>query len=118
MNPDLVRNYLTGLQDRLCATLEEVDGKAKFITDEWQRAEGGGGRTRVIAGGAVIEKGGVAFSDVRGHALPPSATIARSNSSPSIVGRAASPRLVTREPSRTEPSGRHRRQKRHRQMMI
>ena len=43
MNPDLVRNYLTSLQDRLCATLEEVDGKAKFITDEWKRAEGGGG---------------------------------------------------------------------------
>ena len=65
MNPDLVRNYLTSLQDRLCATLEEVDGQAKFITDEWQRAEGGGGRTRVIAGGAVIEKGGVAFSAAR-----------------------------------------------------
>ena len=61
MNPDLVRNYLTGLQDRLCATFEAVDGQAKFITDEWQRAEGGGGRTRVIAGGAVIEKGAVAF---------------------------------------------------------
>ena len=45
MNPDLVRNYLTSLQDRLCATLEEVDGKAKFITDEWKRAEGGGGRS-------------------------------------------------------------------------
>ena len=55
MNPDLVRNYLTGLQDRLCAILEEVDGKARFITDEWKRAEGGGGRIRVIAGGAVIE---------------------------------------------------------------
>jgi coproporphyrinogen III oxidase len=83
MNPDLVRNYLTGLQDRLCATLEEVDGKARFITDEWQRAEGGGGRTRVIAGGSVIEKGGVAFSDVRGHALPPSATLAR----PDLAGK-------------------------------
>ena len=39
MNPDLVRNYLTGLQDRLCAIIEEVDGKAKYHTDEWQRAE-------------------------------------------------------------------------------
>ena len=55
MNPDLVRNYLTSLQDRLCATLEEVDGQAKFITDEWKRAEGGGGRTRVIAGGTTSE---------------------------------------------------------------
>ena len=60
MNPDLVRNYLTGLQDRLCATIEAVDGQAKFITDEWQRAEGGGGRTRVIAGGSVIENAAAA----------------------------------------------------------
>ena len=57
MNPDLVRNYLTGLQDRLCATFEEVDGKAKFISDEWQRAEGGGGRTRVIADIRASEEG-------------------------------------------------------------
>ncbi len=83
MNPEIVRSYLVGLQDRLCATIEEVDGQAKYLTDEWKRAEGGGGRTRVIAGGTVIEKGGVAFSDVRGHALPPSATIAR----PELAGK-------------------------------
>ncbi|NBR42991.1 MAG: coproporphyrinogen III oxidase [Verrucomicrobia bacterium] len=83
MNLDLVRNYLLGLQDRLCALMEEVDGKAKYHTDEWKRAEGGGGRTRVIAGGTVLEKGGVAFSDVRGHALPPSATLAR----PDLAGK-------------------------------
>jgi len=83
MNPELVRSYLVGLQDRLCAIIEEVDGKAKYITDEWTRAEGGGGRTRVISGGAVMEKGGVAFSDVRGSKLPPSATHNR----PELAGR-------------------------------
>jgi len=83
MNPDLVRDYLTGLQDRICASMEAVDGRARYRTDDWKRAEGGGGRTRVIADGAVLEKGGVAFSDVRGHALPPSATAAR----PELAGR-------------------------------
>ena len=102
MNPDLVRNYLTGLQDRLCATLEEVDGQAKFITDEWQRAEGGGGRTRVIAGGAVIEKGGVAFSDVRGHALPPSATLAR----PELAAKAFAPWASRSSSIRSIPTAR------------
>ena len=61
MNPELVRSYLVGLQDRLCGLIEEVDGKAKYITDEWTRAEGGGGRTRVISGGTVMEKGGGSF---------------------------------------------------------
>lgn len=83
MNPELVRSYLVGLQDRLCGIIEGVDGKAKYITDEWTRAEGGGGRTRVISGGAVMEKGGVAFSDVRGSKLPPSATHNR----PELAGR-------------------------------
>ena len=83
MNPELVRSYLIGLQDRLCGLIEEVDGKAKYITDEWTRAEGGGGRTRVISGGTVMEKGGVAFSDVRGSKLPPSATHSR----PELAGR-------------------------------
>ncbi len=83
MNPELVRSYLVGLQDRICGLIEEVDGKAKYITDEWTRAEGGGGRTRVISGGTVMEKGGVAFSDVRGSKLPPSATHSR----PELAGR-------------------------------
>jgi len=87
MNPELVRSYLVGLQDRLCGIIEGVDGKAKYLTDEWTRAEGGGGRTRVIPGGAVMEKGGVAFSDVRGSKLPPSATHNR----PEPAGRGSPP---------------------------
>lgn len=84
MNPETVRAYLMELQDRLCAQMESVDGMAKFQEDIWQRPEGGGGRTRVVSNGKVLEKGGVAFSDVRGHALPPSATVAR----PELAGHA------------------------------
>jgi coproporphyrinogen III oxidase len=52
--------FIRNLQDKICRTLEELDGKAKFSEDEWQRAEGGGGGlTRVIQNGAVFEKGGV-----------------------------------------------------------
>jgi coproporphyrinogen III oxidase len=58
--------YIHDLQDRICAALEKADGKAKFIEDAWQRPEGGGGKTRVIANGAVIEKGGVNTSVVYG----------------------------------------------------
>lgn len=59
--------YIEGLQNRICTALEECDGKAKFIDDQWQRAEGGGGKTRVISGGNVFEKGGVNTSVVFGN---------------------------------------------------
>lgn len=58
--------YIHDLQNRICAVLEEVDGKATFMEDQWQRPEGGGGKTRVIADGAVFEKGGVNTSVVFG----------------------------------------------------
>lgn len=61
--------YIQKLQDQICAALEQCDGEAKFKEDLWQRAEGGGGRTRVIENGAVFEKGGVNISAVHG-ALP------------------------------------------------
>lgn len=54
------------VQDYICGNLEVLDGKAKFHEDLWQRAEGGGGRTRVIQRGNVFEKGGVNFSEVYG----------------------------------------------------
>ncbi len=56
------------LQDKICAALEDIDGKAKFEEDPWQRPGGGGGRTRVIQNGNVFEKGGVNFSEVFGPA--------------------------------------------------
>lgn len=58
--------FIHDLQDRICAALEAADGKEKFREDKWEREEGGGGRTRVIAGGNVFEKGGVNTSVVYG----------------------------------------------------
>jgi len=59
-------NFIHNLQDEICAGLESVDGKAKFIEDKWERTGGGGGKTRVISGGNVFEKGGVNTSVVFG----------------------------------------------------
>lgn len=59
-------DYIHDLQNRICAALEEADGKAKFIEDKWERPEGGGGKTRVITNGNVFEKGGVNTSVVFG----------------------------------------------------
>jgi coproporphyrinogen III oxidase len=77
--PDVeaVKRYLLDLQARICAALEQEDGGARFVEDVWQREAGGGGITRVIADGAVLEKGGVAFSHVHGTQLPPSASAHR-----------------------------------------
>lgn len=72
-----VRGYLLELQDRICAALESEDGAGRFREDTWQRPEGGGGRSRVLAEGAVFEKAGVGFSHVRGASLPASATAHR-----------------------------------------
>lgn len=58
--------FIHDLQNRICAALEEADGQAKFFEDQWQRPEGGGGKTRVIANGKVFEKGGVNTSIVYG----------------------------------------------------
>lgn len=63
-----ITNFFTGLQDRICQALEEADGDGRFREDNWERAEGGGGRTRIIENGTVIEKGGVLFSAVHGPA--------------------------------------------------
>ena len=72
-----VKEYLLGLQERICQRLEAVDGRASFIRDSWDRPEGGGGISRVMADGGVIEKGGVNFSHVMGDTMPASATAHR-----------------------------------------
>ncbi|MBM3346190.1 MAG: oxygen-dependent coproporphyrinogen oxidase [Betaproteobacteria bacterium] len=103
--PEEVRDWLAGLQDRIVAGLEALDGNA-FRVDRWQRGAGGenggcggagndpasgalsslggGGDSRIIEEGNLFERGGVAFSHVRGAKLPPSATAAR----PELAGRA------------------------------
>ncbi len=78
-----VRDYLLNLQDIICQAIEKLDGEARFREDEWTREEGGGGRARVLEGGAVFEKAGINFSHVHGSELPPSATAAR----PELAGR-------------------------------
>lgn len=72
-----VKQYLLGLQDQICATLEAFEPEVRFVEDLWLREEGGGGRTRVLTEGQVIEQGGVNFSHVSGFSLPPSATAKR-----------------------------------------
>jgi coproporphyrinogen III oxidase len=66
LSKETIAEWFKGLQDNICKSLEECDGKAKFQEDLWTRPEGGGGRTRVIQKGNVFEKGGVNFSAVEG----------------------------------------------------
>jgi len=81
-NSNAVRDYLKGLQSRIVSEMEAIDGK-RFLADEWKRAEGGGGLTRIVEEGNVLERAGVGFSDVTGTKLPPSASAHR----PEIAGR-------------------------------
>ena len=83
MNVTPVRDYLLGLQDRIVARLETIE-RAKFRRDAWTRDEGGGGVSRLIEQGNVLERGGVLFSDVTGDKLPGSASAHR----PELAGRA------------------------------
>lgn len=76
---DAVYHYLQGLQDRITSALGERDAGAQFHEDSWEREAGGGGRSRVIEGGELFEKGGVNFSHVMGDELPPSASASRPN---------------------------------------
>lgn len=63
---DKFYRYIENLQDTITSKLEQLDGKARFREDFWERPEGGGGRTRVIENGGVFEKGGVNISAVHG----------------------------------------------------
>lgn len=78
-----VQTFLMALQDQICQQLQQADGGAEFIEDAWQRAEGGGGRSRVLTGGAVFEQAGVNYSHVYGAQMPASATAHR----PELAGR-------------------------------
>lgn len=80
---DAVKNHLLTLQQAICNELAAEDGGAEFISDSWQRPEGGGGTSRVLANGKVFEKAGVNFSHVMGASMPASATAHR----PELAGR-------------------------------
>ena len=77
-----IAEYLRDLQGRIVAELERLDG-GRFRTDTWGRKGGGGGISRVIEDGALLERGGVNFSHVMGENLPPSASAGR----PEVAGR-------------------------------
>jgi coproporphyrinogen III oxidase len=77
-----IRDYFTGLQDRIIGELEAVEG-APFLRDAWDRPQGGGGISRLIEDGKVFERGGVNFSHVKGEQMPASATAHR----PELAGR-------------------------------
>jgi len=70
MTKDDVAREMRELQDFICGKLEKLDGTGKFVEDKWERSEGGGGRTRIMDSGALIEKGGVNFSEVHGEVTP------------------------------------------------
>lgn len=82
-NKEAVKDFLLNLQNSICAALEVSDGSGRFHEDTWQREEGGGGRSRVLVDGDIIEKGGVNFSHVMGESMPASATAHR----PELAGR-------------------------------
>ncbi len=82
-----VKAYLLSLQQDICDQLEQVDGKARFIKDEWQKPDNSGnGITRVLTNGTVFEQAGVNFSIVHGNNMPASATALR----PELAGRSFS----------------------------
>ncbi len=83
ISPEAVEEYLRGLQDRITEALAQADGAGRFHEDLWQRAEGGGGRSRVLNQGAVFEQAGINYSDVQGARLPPAASTQR----PELAGR-------------------------------
>ncbi|MCY4181716.1 MAG: oxygen-dependent coproporphyrinogen oxidase [Gammaproteobacteria bacterium] len=83
IDTEAVKQFLLDTQENICARLAGEDGEAGFITDRWDRGDGGGGVSRVLSEGAVFEKAGVNFSHVFGKSLPPSATATR----PELAGR-------------------------------
>ncbi|HIF9236136.1 TPA: oxygen-dependent coproporphyrinogen oxidase [Photobacterium damselae] len=83
IDKEAVKTFLLQLQDQICRALEQQDGVAQFEQDDWQREQGGGGRTRVLRHGQVFEQAGVNFSHVFGVEMPASATAYR----PELAGR-------------------------------
>ncbi|SHM15314.1 oxygen-dependent coproporphyrinogen oxidase [Hymenobacter psychrotolerans] len=72
---DTVAEWMRQFQDWLCQQLEAADGLGRFQEDAWQHHGGGGGRSRVLTQGNIIEKGGVNFSAVQGTMSEQSARV-------------------------------------------
>ncbi len=82
-NIETVKRYLIKLQDNICEALQKEESVAGFEEDQWTYPGGGGGKTRVMAGGETFEQAGVNYSYVRGDTLPAAATAQR----PELTGR-------------------------------
>ena len=82
-NLNAVKHYLLGLQQNICQALEQEDLGSRFAVDEWQREEGGGGRSCILQKNKIFESAGINFSHVFGSGLPASATAHR----PELAGR-------------------------------
>ncbi len=79
---DQIKSYFLNLQELIVSRMETLDGKP-FRRDAWDRPEGGGGISRLVEEGNILERAGVNFSHVMGDKLPPSATAHR----PELAGR-------------------------------
>lgn len=66
MDKNSISKWFEGLQNEICSALAAADGASGFEEDKWERPGGGGGKSRIIKDGNVIEKGGVNFSAVYG----------------------------------------------------
>lgn len=78
-----ISQYMMELQDNICNSLENEDETGRFHQDTWHRPQGGGGRTRILRNGRILEQAGINYSHVSGGQLPPSATVTR----PELTGR-------------------------------
>ena len=78
-----VDDYFQAMQTKICASLEEIDGKGLFHKDPWERSDGGGGTTCVMREGNIFEQAAVGYSNIQGKQMPPSATIKR----PELAGK-------------------------------
>ncbi|CAN8071867.1 unnamed protein product [Agarophyton chilense] len=78
-------NLVRNTQQRLCKTLESIDGVSKFSVDEWN-SERGSGLTRVLQSGHIFEKAGVNVSVVQGTLSPVRAEALRTRGKPAAAG--------------------------------
>ncbi len=81
LDKESISLWFQSLQSDIIKQLELADGKGKFVYDNWQREEGGGGKSSIIQDGNIIEKGGVNFSAVYG---PTPEFLIKSN--PTLIG--------------------------------
>ena len=82
-DPQAVKEFLEGLQDRICDALEGLDGESLFRREEIPRPGGGVSRPRVLEGSGLLEKAAVHFTQTHGAEMPPAATLRR----PELAGR-------------------------------